>query len=361
MEKYNRPNDTINLEDTSKIDIAVKILSKPNDREMVVDFYGTSMGVEIINSIRRAIDHVPIMGFPKELVEIDNEITKTVLDIGSVSVHIAGLPIYDLPSYHDMQNPETYITNSVLANMFADYTRNTYLEDVKDEEMDENTAGKNLMDIQFHLEYHNKTDKTVNVTTHHGKLYIDGQKSDSYLTSPPIYIFPLFPGESIALRAKAAMGIATIPGPFESCTRPTHSYKDDDDSHCTLRYSKLGSNNNQISLLDILIKANRILQIKCEKLREYVHQHWTPGEKNNLVILHGEDHTLGFTVAKCLQKYPHVESAAFVRRNMDKKIGEIVINLKSKSPKDTKKVMIEACDYLHALYQKILDQINSAQ
>lgn len=341
------PNDYIDIH--AEPDVKAKKLPSDNPNEFKIELEGKSIDNSVVNAIRRTVMmSIPVYAFHRSNTFIEVKKCKYMYNNDLLYNQIETLPIYDIPNYFDLENPDVFLSNEVLKNLFGNFVRDQYTEEESEKtEVDEN---KRLFKIELTLNVKNITGNDKFVTTHDAILKIDGKISNSYMIRNPISIIVLKPMEEVSLRSEANLGISKIHAAYEATTIAI--LEDITPMKYHLKYETL----EQLDKNTIFAKACIILVKKLENLKSFIQKKYTEErsltEKIN-IELHGEDHTLGNLIATTLQKCAYVKNAGYVPPHPFIDQVNIEYNLKPDSKLGPIRVFIDCIDYLIRLYQLI--------
>lgn len=342
-------NDHIDIYSEPKL--TIKKLKPLNDDEFRIELDGMAIDNSVVNALRRTIMmSIPIYAFHRSNVHIEVERSRHMYNNDLLYNLIETLPIYDIPNYFDLENPEIFLTTEVMKNLFGNFLQEKYIND-KDEEAEALAdATKKLYKIELSISVKNNTDSNRFVTTHDAVLKVDGKVANSYKIRRPIAIMVLKPTEEIYLRADANLGISKMHASYEASTPAIHDEISPTKYH--LWYETLG----QLDKTIIFSKACIILTKKLENLKKFIAKAYQEERDKSEIIelqLYGEDHTLGNLLATVLQKCDFVDKAGYYMPHpfIDKIIVSYKINAKSKI--GPIKVLVDCIDYLIRVFELI--------
>jgi len=338
------PNDSIDIHSNPKL--TVRKLDPKRDAELRLEFEGQSVDNSIVNAIRRTVMmNIPIYAFHRSNITIDVKRSRHMYNNDLIYNQIETLPIYDIPNYFDLENPETFLPSEVLRNLFG-----TFLPEDSTEEQPE--PDKRLFKIELSIDTKNITDRAKYVSTHDAVLKINGKTSNNYLNHEPVCILVLKPGEEISLRAEANLGINKMNAIYDATTNAILDEISYTKFH--LWYETLGQLDKNI----IFTKACIILTKKLENLSQFLEKNYEERrvEEKIEIDLHGEDHTLGNLLATVLQKSKYVSKAGYLMKHPFGDIMTIRYLLKSDSKLGPIRVLIDSCQYLVKVFQLINNQ-----
>jgi DNA-directed RNA polymerase subunit L len=346
-------NDTIDIYDEPDVVVTKKKTNSDIIFHAVLE--GNSVDYSVSNAIRRAIlIYIPIYGFNRTNIVIENEKSLHMYNNDLIYNQIESLPIFDIPNYFDVVNPEVFMSNEVMKKIFSSFIPDKYVTDEEDKQEDD--SKKKLFHIEFTLNVKNTTSKNMFVSTHDAIFKIDGKISQNYLKHKPISIIVLKPLEQISLSAIANLGISKMNATYEATDNAVSL--EISPTCYEIRYETL----EQLDKNIIFQKACTILIRKLESLGKYIKKKYIDDQNNEIISaksielnLYGEDHTIGNLLATTLQKCKHVEKAGYyiVHPFIDE-IG-IGYELKNSYKGNPINVFIDVIEYLKKLFTKIKD------
>lgn len=326
-------------------EVRIKKLKSQNEQELRLEIEGRSIDYSVINALRRTIlMSIPIYAFNRSNTFIEVEKSRHMYNNDLLYNQIETLPIFDVPNYFDLENPELFLPTQVMKQLFSNFVPEIYIEDTVDNPIE---TDKKLFKIELSINLKNNSDIDRFVNTHDAILKIDGQTSDSYKKRKPICIMVLKPTEEISLRAEANLGISKMHASYEATTNAYHDEINPMTYH--LWYETL----EQLDKHVIFTKACIILLNKLKNLRTFIKNKFEERDINEIIEiqLYGEDHTLGNLIATALQKCDHVKTAAYVTPHAFMDQINIVYQLVPKSKVKPIKLLINCIDYLIKLFQ----------
>lgn len=353
----NIPNDRIDI--SADPILKIKKLDEENDNELRLQIEGPSIDNSVINALRRTIMmSIPIYAFHRSNIFI--EVKKSIYMYNNDLIYnqIETLPIFDIPNYFDLENPEKFLPTDVMRSLFGKFIQEKYVETDVDpntaqDEKIETDINKKLFKIELSLNVKNNTGSDKYVSTHDAVLKIDNKTSNSYRKRDPISIIVLKPNEEVSLRAEANLGISKMHASYEATTNAIHK------EITPMKYILYFETLEQLEKELIFTKACNILKKKLQYLNSFIKKQFSEERDISEIIelqLFGEDHTLGCLLATALQKCEYVETAGY---NMPHPFTyQIVIKYKlyAESKKGPIAVLIECNNYLVKVFDTILNK-----
>jgi DNA-directed RNA polymerase subunit L len=301
------PNDRIDI--YADPDITIRKLNPTNDKELRIELEGKSIDVSIVNALRRTIlMNIPIYAFNRSNIFIEVKKSRHMYNNDLIYNQIETLPIFDIPNYFDLENPETFLPTDVMKKLFGKFIQEKYTEEKTDVETPSEDINKKMFKIELSINIKNNTGSDKFVNTHDAILKVDGKISNSYQIRKPICILVLKPTEEISLRAEANLGISKMHASYEATTNAIHV------EITPMKYHLWYETLEQLDKHLIFTKACIILTKKLEYLRNFIVNKYN--EENNIsekieIQLFGEDHTLGNLLATVLQKCDFIDKAGY--------------------------------------------------
>lgn len=343
------PNDVLDIYATP--DIHIKKIKTENINEFRIELEGNSVDNSVVNALRRTCDmSIPIYAFHRSNIFIELDKSRHMYNNDLIYNQIETVPIFDIPNYFDLENPEIFLSNEVLKNLFGNFIQKKYEESGIEESNEQIDDNKKLFKIELSINAKNNSDVDKFVSTHDTILKVNGQISNSYKIRRPISILVLKPSEEISLRAEANLGISKINAIYEATTNVVL------EEISPMKYQLSFETLEQLEKNVIFLKACVILEKKLENLKKYImkkYQNEVDIPNKIEILLYGEDHTLGNLIATTLQKCDFIEKAGY---NMPHPfIDQIIIiyQIKNKSKIKPIDALIDTINYLVKLFQSI--------
>lgn len=353
MEEYFYDSDVTNdnIDIYKEPQLKIKLLEPRNEKELRIELDGKCIDYSVINAIRRTIlMSIPIYAFHRANTVIDLKKSKHMYNNDLIYNLIETFPIFDLPNYYDLENPEKYLPTDLMKKIFSKFIQEKYVEDIQLSEVPESTPDKRLHKVELLIDVKNNTDNYKFVSSHDVILRVDNKISNCYKIRKPISILVLKPGEEISLQSIANLGISKMHAAYEATTNAIH--EELTSSKYILWYETLEQLHKNI----IFEKACIILEKKLYYLGEFIKNEYKEDRPNTEKIeiqLYGEDHTLGNLLATILQKCEYVSKAGYTMPHP--LIDNIIISyqLFQKSKKGPIKILLDCIEYLIKLFKNI--------
>jgi DNA-directed RNA polymerase subunit L len=348
---FDSPNDQIDIWAEPK----VKLKSLPpedpdNPDSFRVQLEGDSIDRSVSNAIRITIlKRIPIYGFHRHNIHIDNEKSYNMYNNDMIFNQIETLPIYDIPNYFDLEDPEVFLPDVVMKEIFGRFMETDGAIDTEISKT-KGDPNKKLFHIELTLSTKNTTDTYKWVSTHDVILQIDGKNSKTYLNKDPVCILVLKPGEEISLRAEANLGMAMFHAIYEATTNVVS--KEINTKKYEIIYESLGQLNKNI----IFQKACIIMIRTLENLNTYVKKKYGSQTITSDYVefaLKGGDHAIGNLIATTLQKCEFILEAGYAQPHPFVDTVVIKYRVKPKPKSNPIKLFTDVIAYLITLFEII--------
>ena len=302
------------------------------------DLNGSEISTAIMNTIRRTINtDIPIFAWTNFKFTTNTSIFHN----NFIKNQIKNIPVWGIENKINFY--EKYITEKTIINE----EDNEYLEDNIDLTVDKTVDSTSLDQITMYVDYENKSNDYVSVTTDMVKFYYGKQIENPYPI--PIQIVKLQPNQKIDFSVVSSIGIekmSTIYTPVAICVSFP---KEGEEDTYTMKIESRGQISEkrilEVAFLNIIKKLKSILDIIEEN--EY-----NEGE----IQINNEDHTIGNLLSSGLQKHKNVQFAGY---NMPHPLEKrVVISYKLKSGK-IKAILKEVIDDFIDIFNKISKLIES--
>jgi DNA-directed RNA polymerase subunit L len=307
MEDNNLANDRIDIYKNPDI----KVTKGGNRERISVTLTGKSVDHTVANAIRLTIcNYIPIYGFHRSNINVDSDYGKYMYNNDHIYIQLEQLPLFDIPNNFDVVNPLVFLSNNAMKEEYEEMIRDIDkgIVNVKN-----NTAAKNLSDIEISINKENDTDKYYFVSSHDIVLKIDGKVSDTYKKHGRICLFVLKPGERMSLSAVANLGIEKFSAIYEPCSTPA-SIEETPMSY-RIEYETIGQLSNEV----IFNKACVIIAKRLSLLRDFITDTYGDkytGKDNEMIIdLYGVKHALGNVISATLNKTASVKCAGYYEKH----------------------------------------------
>jgi len=318
----------------SGLDISVKVKSYSpfkdyKSSELCVEFTGKDVYFKLINTLSRvASTYLPTYAFPPQLINITQN-TCAAYDNQYMQLRFSNLPLYniDLDIFH----------------LHDKYWKNVNYADLSREKH------PSEKDIKIYINAINNTNEILNITTNDIEVYIENEITKKvYDNKYPILLIKLRPGDSFKCNMSAVLGLGESNTIWRSAVNAYAPYEDDIYTLCL-------KSNGQESEYVILNKACKHILKRLEDIKKVIEEKVASQEVKNMesliLIIDGEDHTMGEIINYELQSHPNLLSGF---SKPDLLIKSISFKLFAKNPKIMISSIYESIDKLIEKYTYIL-------
>jgi hypothetical protein len=301
---------------------------------------GPEINNVVLNTIRRTIlTDIPIFAW----TDFKFTCNTSVFHNNFIKNQIRNMPVWGIKNTIDFYQKESSVENTNKEFEIED------LEDNVELNVDKTVNSTSLEQITMYVEYENKSNDIVSVTTDMVKFYYGKQIENPYPI--PIQIVKLQPNQKIDFSVVSSIGIekmSTIYTPVAICvTYP----KESEENTYTMKIESRG----QISEKRLLEVAFLNIIKKLQYIQDIIEENeYSEGE----IQINNEDHTIGNLLSSGLQKHNKVQFAGY---NMPHPLEKrVVINYKLKSGK-IKEILKEVIDDFIDIFNKISKLVESSK
>ena len=317
----------------STIKIKKKTWDKtPLESRLEVNFEGKNINHTIINSIKRAIQsYIPIHAFTQFTINKNN----SIFNNNFIKQYIRNLPVLGIKNTEDIYVPPKIKSDEDIFDESMGI-----VNDNIDMNVDKNINSSSLNQLTMYLDYKNKENDIVTVTTDDAQFYVAENKIKSpYLN--PVPLIKLQPKQSINMSAVSSLGteeINPIFSPVSIC-----SFKENKDNNYTLILESLGQITEKRIIIVALINLIQIIDNLIKIIPD------NKGMKGKIEIPDA-DHTIGNILSDGMSLHSAVAFSGYnMPHPLDKKI---IVHYKLKSG-NLKKVLKDVLLYYQNIFTKL--------
>ena len=324
--------------------INLKVLNKNEELgESFLEYKlsGENIDYTVANTIRRIIfKNIPIYAFNQFKFEKNTSIFHN----SYIKLRLRQIPVWGINNKIDT------IDNSK-KNLYEQNIQEENDEELADNvdlETETNINLSSLNQLTMYVNYKNKTNNVVSVTTDDAKFYFDEKNIKSpYKT--PILLVELQPKQEIIFSAVTDIGIEEMNVMYSAVC--INCYKMINDNEFNMMLESRGQINEKriltIALINIQNKLNNFLKLVTDENKVKMEGDLLEG----IIIVNNEDHTLGNLITRGMQQHKDISFAGYnlphplsnkVHFNFKLKKGTII------------KVMKDVVEY----YLDLFDNIN---
>jgi DNA-directed RNA polymerase subunit L len=327
--------------------VNIKVIEQTNDIGnscLEFNIKGPNINYIIINTLRRTIfSDIPIYSFD----EFKYEKNTSIFHNNYLSLRIRNMPVWGVDNNIDYVENEKKLKPSEV------------LEDEQDIgdfdiDVDNNFNSSTLKQFTMYINYKNKTNDIINVTTDNAKFYFEEKQINSpYSINIPI--IKLQPNQEIIFSAITKLGTEQLSAIYSPVS--VNYYKEINDNE----FNYVLESRGQLTEKRILLVAIYNIDKKIKNLLKLFKS--TDSTKINIeeetklqgiIIINNEDHTLGNLISRGLQQHSDITFAGY---NMPHPLSQIVhINFKLKKNLILN-VIEDVVNYYILLFDEIKKQI----
>lgn len=320
--------------------ITVKLISKETklgDSRLEFNIKGDNLNYVIMNTIRRSIiSYIPIYAFNN----FNFEKNTSIFHKNYLQLRLKNMPIWGIDNNIDFIEIND---KQVDYNEEDDYENDTI--DYIDNKTEKNINSSTLKQLTMYLNYKNKTNEIITVTTNDAKFYFSQEQINTPYKDP-IPIVKLQPKQEISMSAITTIGIEKQNAMFSACNICCYNQLNENDFNFILESRGQISEKRilEVAIINILKKINSLKNISIDN-----------DNNEGTIIIHKEDHTLGNLIANGLQQHKNIDFAGY---NMPHPLSNIIhIHYKTKQSK-IQQTINDVIDYYIELFENIKFNIN---
>jgi DNA-directed RNA polymerase subunit L len=326
-----------------KIDL--KIIEKDlelGNSLLKLNIVGKNINYAVINTLRRVIlTDIPIYSFT------DFKCSKNtgIVHSNNMKETLANMPVWGVNNTQVIFNESDQETNNIIEEKEVENN-----EDI-DFTNDNISLDKSYKNLTIYLNYKNKTNNIVSVTTDDAKFYYN-QKQIKSPYDVPVLLVKLQGYQQITFSAISNLGCERTSAIFNA-------------GFCYFNESETNPNDYEFTIESRgQISEIRILEVCILNILYKIKNFKNLIEENNdintnllegIIMINNEDHTLGNLISKGLQEH---EDISFAGYNMPHDLIKIInIHYRLKKKGNIKEIIVDVVDYYDKFYNKLLEQI----
>lgn len=286
---------------------------------LLVKLSGKDMHIKIVNMMRRvASNNIPVFGWARDLIQF-NENTSYAYNNDMLSLNLQFLPIHGVdPDLYELDEKYWYNVN------YKDPNREKH---------------SNEKSIRLRLNYENKTNDIVELTTQNVEVHVDNELTKMYNDEYPFVLLELKPKEKINLHMVAVLGIAERRddgATWKGCNNVHHNFIEEEkngvkqDSKTDFTLKIIGK--NQFSEKDMIIRICDNIISKMNKMRDTMEikleNKSIELQQKMTLVLENEDFTYGDPINYEMQSDEKVKGSGFAKPNHDIKTSIITCEIR---------------------------------
>lgn len=305
-----------------------------------LEISGNDIDYVVINTIRRvAISEVP------SLVYKDIEISEntSVFNNNQLKLFIANIPVigvkniptkYKKKKLKDEEAEEDEELEDLLENSNIDLDTET-----------DSIESTSLENMTLYVDYHNKKNEIVSVTTDNCKFYYMGRETTSPYPNP-IIIVKLQANQKIKLTAKSVLGNENEDGKHSLVSVCAYNELSDN------KFKFFIESRGQLSEFEILERSCNIIIQKLKKLNKMFPDRKL---KDGEIKIPKEKHTMGNLISHGLGLLPETKYATYYQKHsLD---NEVFIKFGFGKEENVKKLIEKVCKNYEKIFNKLKEKL----
>ena len=335
------------LEDKNNKDYAFKV---PISSKLTLEFSGKDNANVIVNTLRRVVyDNIPTYAFPVDLIKISDN--NTIYNNDYMRLRLSQVPILN--------------TDLDIYSLDPIYWINV---DYSDPKRPKHSSEKQ---IEIAINVYNDTNFNKNITTNDIHYYEDGVELQKFNKECPLLIIQLRPAETFKCTMRAVLGVGERDNIWASAANAYY----DDFTTDNMKEGFIDNPNNKINFTVesqgqydeyiLLIKACNYIVKKFDDIGNDLNKRFASKEIKEsadlIIVLDGEDHTMGQLLNYFLQNHPDVMCSGLSKP--DHLVNSVQIRISCADDiKSPIKPIFEQINLIKETYlhiEKILNKLNN--
>jgi DNA-directed RNA polymerase subunit L len=305
------------------------------------DITGKEVNYVIINTLRRMVlSDIPIYAYSEFIFNKNNSIFHN----NFIKNQIKNLPVWGIDNKIEFYE-KLKVSNNEVNNEIED------LEDNVELSVDKKINSTSLEQLTMYVDYNNKSNDIITVTTEHAKFYF-AQKQISNPYPTPIQLVKLQPTQNINFTAVTSIGIEkenSIYSPVSICV-----YEEKKENEFRFIIESKGQITEKVILHRAIINLNKNIESILNQFIENLDNNELSGQ----IEIKNEDHTIGNLITHGLQNHKNVTFASYHLPHPLEKRVIIEYKLKSGKFKDVLKEVINEYIELYNKLDKLIEKAN---
>lgn len=313
----------------------------PISSKLVLEFDGKDVTNVILNTLKRvSYDNIPTYAFTPGMINISENTSMFHNDY--MRLRLSNLPIYDTPL-------DIYYLDPVYWNNI----------NYSDQQRPKHPSEKQ---IEIAINSYNDTNFNKNITTNDIHYYEDGELINKYNKDAPILLIQLRPAEAFKCTMKAALGVGEVKNQWAAAGNVYYDDMTTDDivgefiekkhNKTLFTIESLG----QYDEYDIIVKGCNYIIKKLDDIKTDLNKKFitaqTPVSNQMIIILDGEDHTMGQILNYYFQDHPDIIFSGLTKP--DNLVNSVSFKIVcSKNIKSPISAIYEQIEYIKNIYLHI--------
>lgn len=324
--------------------MSLQVKQKMFDKELFnsrleFEISGKDIDYVIVNTLRRFIlSEIPTLIFNDfEIVTNTSVFNNNYLKLLLQNIPIVGIKNIPMKYKKKAVTEEEAEEDEDLENLIG----NNEAEIETEEETIEDSS---LESLTMYLDYVNKTEEIVSVTTDSAKFYYKGNEIKSPYPNP-IILIKLQPGQKIKLTAKSKLGIEKEDAKYSPVSVCAYNQLTDN------KFLFFIESRGQLPEKEIIKRACYHIIRKLNRLKKIFPQ---VNLKDGEIKIPKEKHTMGNLISHGLELLPDtIYSTYYQKHSLD---NEVFIKFGFNKEQDVKKLVDKVCDKYQNIYKMIEKQ-----
>ena len=305
------------------------------------DITGEEVNYVIMNTLRRIVlSDISIYAYSEFIFNKNNSIFHN----NFIKNQIKNLPVWGIDNKIEFYE-KLKVYNNEVNNEIED------LEDNVDLSVDKKINSTSLEQLTMYVDYNNKSNDIITVTTEHAKFYF-AQKQISNPYPTPIQLVKLQPEQNINFTAVTSIGIEkenAIYSPVSICV-----YEEKKENEFRFIIESKGQITEKVILHRAIINLNKNIESILNQFIDNLDNTKLSGQ----IEIKNEDHTIGNLITHGLQNHKNVTFASYHLPHPLEKRVIIEYKLKSGKFKDVLKEVINEYIELYNKLDKLIEKAN---
>ena len=331
--------------------INVKLINKNNqlgESSLEYNISGDNINYIVTNTIRRIIfEDIPIYAFNEFKFEKNNSIFHNTY----MKRRLEQLPVWGIENTIDfLENTvtETKINNEVeMINGVEDEGDDVELD------VGKTLNSSTLKQLTMYVNYKNKTNDVISVTTDDAKFYFDEKQIKSPY-SIPIPLVKLQGGQEIVFSAITNVGTEKTNAMYSAVT--VNYYKENKENDFDVCIESRGQLDEmrilEVAFINIKRRLNNFKKLILDEDKLNIDK-----TQQGVIIVNNEDHTFGNLISKGMQQHKNISSASYSLPHP--LANKVHFHFKLEKGNDIKKVLEDVVEYYIELFDEIKKQIKN--
>lgn len=259
---------------------------------------GSNIDYIVVNTLRRTIfSDIPIFAFNVFKFEKNNSIFHN----NYLKLRFQHMPVWSINNNID------YVDNQKNNNVLEKINEEDD-DDVGKVEDNNNLNSSSLNQLTMYVNYKNKTNEIISVTTSHAKFYYDEKQISSPYKNDCLLV-KLQPGQEISFSAVTVLGTEKKDTIFSAVSIIAYKQINENEFDFTLESKGQLTETRilQVALINIERNLRNFLNVFLEDLKKNIDDNLEEG----LIIVNNEDHTLGNLISRGMQQHSKVKFAGY--------------------------------------------------